>query len=450
MYRNIMIRKMALYMLRILSLSGFLMFYGATNQVLAGDFPDGNQLYVATNGNDNVSRVNNSLVSPWQTINKAMLTAEPGDVVNFRAGVYPVTSEIFTNDSTSASNGTADNRIVYTNYQNESVLFTANTGYKIRIDKQYWTISGIDGETNNLLFHIGSDRNGDNIIIEDGVFTLTESRSGPNLAPIMFQTDGSDNGLVLNCRFFGPGSGLNENTAGIFAFRSKGLKVLNNEFSGFPTALFYKHPGVPYDTGIEFAYNYFHGNKDSITSSSIYGYIHDNLFVDGALLLGLGSGIGDDGKNAGADFNTITHNTFYKTKANLIGLNAEGFGATNNILRENVFMNEIDLIPWKDINHNTTLDYNLYPTSNAVLNNGRHYSLSAWQSFYGQDVRSISGVPVFVGGASPSSINGYALSASSPGYKKASDGGDMGALMKFVGIGRQDGVAPPKPPLVNQ
>jgi hypothetical protein len=49
------------------------------------------------------------------------------------------------------------------------------------------------------------------------------------------------------------------------------------------------------------------------------------------------------------------------------------------------------------------------------------------------DVHSVTGAPIFVGGASPTTLAGFALAANSPGKNAASDGKDMGADISKVG-----------------
>jgi hypothetical protein len=434
MVRKIMSNKLNSFMLSILSMCFLWAGDGVLNQSIAGVF-SGNQLFVSPAGDDAVTRANNAINNTWLTVEKAMLTAKPGDVVNFRVGTYNIDAPIETRPG---SDGTENERIVFTNYQDEVVLFSSLAANKIFIDRKNWTISGINGESNVTLFHIGAGSFGtaDNFIIEKGTMTQTEQGGAANVSPLLFQTTGASNAIVRDMKFIGPGKNLNENTAGVFAFRSKGLKVLNNEFTGFPSAIYYKHPGVPNHTGIEIAYNYFHGNKKGIESSAIFAYIHDNLFVDSALLTGQGSGFGDDGNNAGADNSFIIHNTFYNSELELVGLNAgEGFGATNNKVFSNIFTQPVKLIRYKDIDHKNITNYNLYPSVDAVLNNITAYTLRQWQDFYKKDVSSIAGAPVFVNGATPIAIADYTLSTSSPGYKAGSDGTDMGALMSAVGIG---------------
>ena len=446
MYKSNPIGKKFFYMLRMLSLSGFLMVCNATSPVLAGTF-EGNQLFVSPTGNDGVSRAQNTIATPWKTISKAMLTAEAGDVVNFRAGTYTVTSDIITHDA--ANDGTVDKRIVYTNYKDEEVTFS---GGRIRIDRKYWTISGINGTTGSILFWVGKDTDGDNIIIENGTFKLTQEGGASNYAPITLQTAGSYNAIIRNNTFIGPGAGLNENTAGLFVWRSRGLKVYGNEFSGFPSALFYKHPNNAADTGIEFYGNYFHDNAQGMKLASLYANVHDNLFVNDEIRVGQAGGTGDAGPtNHGGDYNNIHHNTLYNSKISLIATNeGDGWGATNNTVKDNIFhYGSLRIAPYDVTPHNTTTDYNLYPATERIVNNRINYTLSFWKAFYGQDARSIEGNATFVGGSNPSSISGYLLSNSSLGYKQASDGKDLGANISLLLNLGLDGVARPKPPLVS-
>jgi hypothetical protein len=405
------------------------------NQAIAGDF-SGNQLFVSSIGDDNVTRENNNIDNPWLTVNKALLTAVAGDVVNFRSATYYIDSPIDT--AFEGSDGTVNNRITFTNYEDEVVLFSSLAGNKISIDKKYWTFSGINGESNVTLFHIGQRGSGkaDNFILEKGTMTQTAAGGGANVSPVLFQDSGAKNGIIRDMHFIGPGKDLNENTAGVFAFRSQGLKVLNNEFTGFPSAVYYKHPGVPNNTGIEIAYNYFHDNKAGIKSSSIFAYIHDNLFVDSSFITGQSGGFGDDGNNAGADNNYISHNSFYNSELELVGLDGEGFGAMNNSVINNVFTKTLKLIRYKDIDHKNKTDFNLYPLSvDAVENNYTRYTLIQWQNFHMQDSNSISGSATFVGGLEPTKVADYALFANSQGTNVASDGRDMGANIALVGIG---------------
>jgi hypothetical protein len=94
-----------------------------TNRKGIGPIADGDY-YVATWGNDTSS---GSFDNPWATWQKAFNTAEPGDIVYFRGGVwYPTKSEYGGNaittidpDNRFGHSGTPENPICYYNYPGE-------------------------------------------------------------------------------------------------------------------------------------------------------------------------------------------------------------------------------------------------------------------------------------------------------------------------------------------
>ena len=82
-----------------------------------------------------------------------------------------------------------------------------------------------------------------------------------------------------------------------------------------------------------------------------------------------------------------------------------------------------------------TSDYNLF-AGNINFQGTTGMSLATWQSTSvpsSQDTNSISGSPTFTGGATPTTIAGYAL-ASGNGINAASDGANMGADVTIVGV----------------
>jgi hypothetical protein len=83
--------------------------------------------------------------------------------------------------------------------------------------------------------------------------------------------------------------------------------------------------------------------------------------------------------------------------------------------------------------HNTTFDYNLHPSGTAIEEFGVNYTLAQWQSYYGGSSSSRTGSPTFVGGANPSTVDGYRLIAGSAGVGIASDGTDLGARLDLFG-----------------
>ncbi len=72
------------------------------------------QYYVATDGDDNNP---GTFTQPWATWNKAFLTAQPGDTVYFRGGVYYSVERVYVYPPDGYGNsGTAANPIVYEGY----------------------------------------------------------------------------------------------------------------------------------------------------------------------------------------------------------------------------------------------------------------------------------------------------------------------------------------------
>jgi hypothetical protein len=106
----------------------------------------------------------------------------------------------------------------------------------------------------------------------------------------------------------------------------------------------------------------------------------------------------------GGDYRLIQHNTFAGGGEVRMD-DSTGPSPTNNVVRDNVFANGGDIINLCGCNWGTN-DHN--------LNSGQ------------SGVGEITGTPVFTGGASPSTYDGYHLAGGSPGKDVASDGTDMG------------------------
>ena len=405
-------------------------------------------LFVAPGGSDSVTYDNNDINNPWHSVEKAFTSVETGDHVYFREGNYSISSSIQTKYG---NNGTSSNPVTFSNYNDESVTFTSSINVAIMIDRDYYQVSGITFSAPGVFWEIAHTLSATHFELSNCTGTVTVPGGGDNLGCVRFQSSRANDGRIENCIFYGPGSGVNENTAGVFIFRTQGVKILNCEFTNIPRAIFYKHTCIAEDTGIEFAYNYFHGNKYGIVTVSQYSDIHDNLFVDGGFLSGTDGGTGDDGSNAGSDHNNIYHNTFYNCTIELIrsGSN-DGSGAQYNIIKDNIFTQTANIFQYDPAPHYSNMDYNLYILGAAVRNNRISYSLSSWQSFYGSDAHSIEGAPSFLS-ASPSTIGDYTLTSGSVGKNSASDGRDMGADISLVGIAVTDkggidtggGLAPP-------
>jgi len=155
--------------------------------------------------------------------------------------------------------------------------------------------------------------------------------------------------------------------------------------------------------------NYFHGNSTGIMSSSSNGTpltLTNNVFVtDGEYPDQL---VQEGGRN-----DVITHNTFANgARIRFCNCNGTGFSSnetvTNNIVTGGIRLTE------GQTTSTFTMDYNLIPGG-------------------GTGAHTISGSPTYVGGSSPTTFVGFALTSTSLGHLAASDGSDMG--IKVAGSG---------------
>jgi hypothetical protein len=97
-------------------------------------------LYVSPTGNDNLTVAQNSINTPWRTLQKACNSAPVGSTVYFRGGVYP-SSWVVMNVS-----GMAGNYIKFKNYANEVPVIDGGNNYQTLLqitDKSYLVIDGL-------------------------------------------------------------------------------------------------------------------------------------------------------------------------------------------------------------------------------------------------------------------------------------------------------------------
>jgi hypothetical protein len=396
--------------------------------------------YVAPSGSDSNP---GTIGSPWATPLKAWTDANAGDTVYFRAGSYAVNTQIWTKYF--GHSGTADNPIVFRNYESESVTFTSTlTGQVFRIEKSYNYVQGINFVGGATWFQVAYDVAATNF--KASHCTAKMSYGGDNTGFVCLGTKAA-NTIVEHCRIIGPGYGsdIPQNTAGIHNFSAVGLKALHNEISNVPVGIYFKHanPQNNPTPDIEIAYNFIHETgRWPMMFNCNYAYIHDNLI--GAN--NRPTEVNEANGLPGGDYNTFEHNTFYGTDAflNLYYNTSSGDtvpGAIGNTLRNNVFCAKTYMHEYSATAHQTISNYNLYPIGNDFRENYINYTLAAWRTRYPtMDANSITGAAIFVGGTSPSALADFALSSTSPGKNAASDGKDMGADISQVGI---QNAAPP-------
>lgn len=272
--------------------------------------------------------------------------------------------------------------------------------------------------------------------------TCTTSGHGDNTG-IVHSRGGSSYGTIENCELIGAGifrhcgpdgDALCLNNTGVIIFQGRGWVIKNNIVHNFNTGIFFnKHPNPKSDHDFQVVNNWIYDCDLAIRTSTNYTLFSNNI-LDGRVDTGYNGGCAAD-KNCGSDFNTFTHNTFLG-RVTLEDQTSPGddkyIGAQYNTFKDNIFILTFWPIPWDLSDHYSILDYNLYPTGGAVYSNRRSYSLGDWQGGYGQDEHSLAGAPTFFVD-SPTAIEDYRLDSKSIGYKKASDGTDLGADVSFVG-----------------
>jgi hypothetical protein len=403
-------------------------------------------LFVATDGNDSVSYANNDINNPWRSVEKAWADAQTDDVVYYRAGTYTITTQI--------DNLTSGANVTHTNYQDESVTWEsslcADRGV-IMVSENNITVDGINGNWTGAescfadtgFFVMGwASKAGvaDYFTLKNGTWTF--AKYGQNGGIVFARRNGSDvatHVTVENVKIIGPGVGDpgygSQNTSGIMMFEAQNWAIKNCEISNVNTGMFYnKHANAAGSNGGTVQNNYIHTVGVAIRTQTNYTAFTNNIF-DGAVYMGYDSGASADG-NVGSDHNTWTNNTI-TNRVTLEDKTRSGDnlpGAQYNSFKNSIFLTRVDIFPYGGGAHNTSGDYNLYITGDAIYNNRTGYTVSEWNTYNGSDANSINGIPRFVGGTTPSTIEGFALSNGSAGKNAASDGIDMGADVTIVGV----------------
>jgi hypothetical protein len=397
-------------------------------------------LFVAPDGNDSVVYDDNSITEPWRTVNKAWSDARDGDVVKYRTGTYQIVSPINVSDG--------GHNVTHTNYNDEVVNWTSTLAVStIEVGEPNITIDGINissaasgGDAG--FFRLGWNTNGSS----PAGFTLKNcvaqsSGAGGNTGIVHARHTGgefAEGAVIENCRLIGPGGEVGSiNASGIIMFQAEDWVIRNCEISGFNTGIFFnKHANDKSSRGSEIRNNYVHDCHAALRTQGNYVAIENNIF-NGSVRLGYDGGPNQSG-DVGSDYNSFLHNTIVGS-IELEDHTRGGDdlpGAQHNSLLNNIFVSRVGIFPYGDGSHHTTGDYNLYPSGNAVLNNRINYSVSQWSNSNTSDIHSLSGTPVFVGGNSPDSIDGFGLAAGSIGKGSSSEGRDIGANVSLVGVNR--------------
>jgi hypothetical protein len=394
-------------------------------------------LFVSTAGSDSVTYANNDISHPWLTPQNAWNSAKAGDIVNFRAGTYNITSLINTNST--GNSGTSSAWITFQSYSGESVVIraTASMDMMLQVAKNYYRVKNLTFDCNALAARgIGIGWYDSNYAVTgfeaDGVAVINW-RTGDNACAFYVGSSSAavraTSVTIKNCAITGASSasGLNQNYSGIMVFGADDFHLENNEITQVRHGIYLKHSSINYSNhGDTVKNNYIHamhpsgGNGHaSINVNTNYTTIQNNIletYID----------LGEDAQTGGSvngNYCIINHNTCQ----NGITLKNDG-GSSYNTITNNIFTNRTI-----EGGSGNTWNYNMFASGAAIGAN---------------DLGSRS--PVFTGGSSPSTISGFALTSSSPGKNAASDGKDIGADVTKVGINSsqpsQSDTTPPSKP----
>lgn len=364
------------------------------------------------------------------SIATAFSNAAAGDTVFLRGGDYVLPTGNDQYHLATGNSGNSGARIIIQKYESEIHKIIANgledTFY---IQRQYWTFDGLTVESDNVpdtsagIFSLGDNISANYTHIINCNLWLKRSTGRDNISVIRLQSDRANYVRILNNVIRGQGresdsrlnSGVNYLGGG-----NVGTKVLNNEIYDCMNGVFVKHANADSFIGeAEIAYNYIHdcywpesilGTGGGIYGNPVYIDIHDNL----TNIINLGdNGGGPQGNNC-----LINHNTAIEPA----GLRLRSPSSEGPI-------------------HDCDITNNVFPTKTTDDYGGSTEDVNTWDyNMYGDDpaigpndLGNTS--PTYVGGSNPSTILGYALTSSSPGYLAGSDGKDFGADVSLVGPG---------------
>jgi len=371
---------------------------------------------------------------PWATMKHAFEQSVAGDVVYYLAGTHTISSLITLYGGTGAD-GTAESPITHKAYPGATVTIVSNVSpFPFDINKNYWTIEDLNFQGTNGVFRMNNATTGKPAgwkFIND-TFTLSEYYCTDGGGAIQANSTTADM-LVDGCTFVGPGT--SSCNASVITFSTNNIRIQNCDVSGFNNGIYAKHSNDAGDTQSYIKNCYIHDNDAGIRLDIHDAEISNNLIVDNRLGIQFDTG---SGGTISADNNTFNHNTIYSSTTSVNQEHSDN-GAQYNDYRNSIFDTMIQLYPYTSTPHYTTFGYNLYVPSLVIRDYSTSYTLANYQTYLGgcpdadNSCYSYQATPTFVGGATPTTIAGFALTAESVGYHAASDGDDMGVDVSLVG-----------------
>lgn len=334
-------------------------------------------------------------------------TLTDDDTLYLRGGTYSMGATTLT----TTNSGTSGHRIVVENYDNETPVITfSGVNEGIAVEDQYWafiglTISGVTTNADAGIIRVGENNDGSNVVIDSCSLAVSSNNSHDNVAAISLQADRANNAYIYNNTIVAT-QGTNY-TYGIIYLGggNVGTKIINNDISGGQHGIYVKHRNLDASIGAaEIKYNYIHDCINGIYGNPQYITIENN--ITNHILLG------DNGGLTQGHHDIINHNTISPGDGIELWSPTEG-PITDCTITNNIFPTKTTYGSTESLN---TWDYNMYGDDAAI--GAKDFGTST---------------PTYTGGATPTTIDGYTLTAESAGYGDGDGGGNIGADVDLVG-----------------
>jgi pectate lyase len=430
--------------IRILKISLITYIFLFSSNVLSKD------LYVSPIGDDNLPYSEVTISEPWKTLIHAIYNLKAGDTLYIRSGTYKPAYPLFLRstytsqiqgghptEEVNAESGTLDLPVTITGYNGEKVIIDLiDTRIFIHIDNvNYWTIENLNIINSQSAFTVAVQSSADNIVFRN--LYIEALYGGDNSANIKINGGRATNITIHNNYLVGPGidDSIHLNTSTIFANRLDSVTITNNRIENAPLGIYYKHANpLTVSSNILIKNNYIlNTSRAALETNSNGALIENNIFGENC------SGVSVNQANGvpGGDNNVISHNTFYGCGLALTGATQDADtslpGAINNKLKNNIFPGPVSLHRYSDLPHNTILNFNLYGSDPAIVQDRIEYNLSAWKTLTGEGNNSLVSTPRFIRPINHNLISSYKLAPNTIGTKAAEDSSDMGADVTTVG-----------------
>ncbi len=379
--------------------------------------------------------VANGGTGPWQTIEHALdqlCSSTTWKWLNGMGNIYLPATNI-NMKSMAFRAGLVGDPIVFRADPDVGCIIDGTAGGHIQFSAQSrWLVYGFDCVNCSVVFNNQRDLTTDHFTFRNITGFMTSGGDNTGLITMDAGIDTTADWIgVFNCNVTGNG-GIAGAQQGINLSRVPNYRVENNETQDVEAGLYYKHNFQTTTSGgdAHVRNNWF---KVGYSTHSIRGAFNEadisNNVCEQNVYFENGGG-GDAPIDNILNHNTVRGNINIDDGDNVTVIN--GFNTINNIIEDRY---KIDQNGTSAYPNTCTSDYNL--VADGVDFQGAYYpTLVGWNAASvpaNQDANSIDGLPSYIGGASPLTVDGYTLASGSDGKSAASDGEDMGADTSVVG-----------------